>query len=112
MTEILKETAFIIGIIASATIIYGVALTLKKMIELEFKRFKGKNICQKRDEERHHLGSYILLGLEFFIAADIIRTAMDPALKELAILGSIVVIRTVLSIFLNQELKEKHNCEV
>ena len=31
---------------------------------------------------------------------------MEPTLNELAILGGIVVLRTVLSVFLNKEIKE------
>jgi len=31
---------------------------------------------------------------------------LEPTLNELAILGGIVVLRTVLSVFLNKEIKE------
>jgi len=68
-------------------------------------------VCKKRELVRHHLGSYILLGLEFLVAADIIKTVMDPTLKEVAILGAIVAIRTVLNFFLNKELTDNHNCD-
>ena len=47
-----------------------------------------------------------MLGLEFLIAADIIRTIVKPSLEELAILGSIVVIRTVINYFLGKELRQ------
>ena len=50
--------------------------------------------------------SYLLLGLEFLIASDILKTVLEPTLNELAILGGIVVLRTVLSVFLNKEIKE------
>ena len=50
--------------------------------------------------------TYILLGLEFLIASDILKTVVDPTLDELAILGGVVVVRTVLSVFLNKEIKE------
>ena len=55
---------------------------------------------------RNHLGSYLLLGLEFLIAADIIKTIQRPTLEEMAILGSIVVIRTVISYSLNREMED------
>ena len=51
-------------------------------------------------------GTYLLLGLEFLIASDILKTVLEPTLNELAILGGIVVLRTVLSVFLNKEIKE------
>ena len=55
---------------------------------------------------RADFGSYLLLGLEFLIASDILKTVVDPTLDELAILGGVVVVRTVLSVFLNKEIKE------
>jgi uncharacterized membrane protein len=44
------------------------------------------------------LGKALLLGLEFLVAADIIRTvALEPSLQNVVILGLLVVIRTFLS---------------
>jgi uncharacterized membrane protein len=54
---------------------------------------------------RHALGYYLLLGLEFLIAADIIDTLMKPSPQDLLILGAIVVIRTVISYSLKSEHK-------
>ena len=48
----------------------------------------------------------LTFGLEFLIACDILKTVVDPTLDELAILGGVVVVRTVLSVFLNKEIKE------
>ena len=48
------------------------------------------------------LGRAILLGLEFLIAGDIIRTVATS--QSVGILGSIVVIRTFLSLALNLEV--------
>ena len=51
-------------------------------------------------------GTYLLLGLEFLIASDILKTVLEPTMNELIILGGIVVVRTILSVFLNKEIKE------
>ncbi|MGH2674333.1 MAG: DUF1622 domain-containing protein [bacterium] len=52
------------------------------------------------------LGRAILLGLEFLIAGDIIRTvATSPTFRGVGILGTIVLIRTFLSITLNLEVE-------
>ena len=48
--------------------------------------------------------------LEFLIAADIIHSVFKPDLKSLTALGAIVAIRSVISFFLNKELKEGHDC--
>ena len=50
-------------------------------------------------------GRSILLGLEFLVAADIIRTvAVEPSLETVAVLGLIVLIRTFLSFSLEVEI--------
>jgi len=44
------------------------------------------------------LGKALLLGLEFLVAADIIRTvALEPNMQNVMILGLLVIIRTFLS---------------
>jgi uncharacterized membrane protein len=54
---------------------------------------------------RQHLGQTILLGLELLVAGDIVRTvAASPDLMGVAILASIVGIRTLLSFSLEVEL--------
>ncbi len=55
---------------------------------------------------RQDIGRGILLGLEFLVAADIIRTvAVTPTLEGVLVLGLIVLIRTFLSTALQVELE-------
>jgi uncharacterized membrane protein len=54
---------------------------------------------------RKNLGRVILLGLEVLIIADIIRTiVVDSTVKNVAVLGTIVLIRVVLSFSLEVEI--------
>ena len=60
------------------------------------------NIASKPEEayERYktQLGKGLLLGLEFLVAADIVRTvALDATLTNVAMLAALVVVRTFLS---------------
>lgn len=55
---------------------------------------------------RHDVGRAILLGLEFLVAGDIIRTVtVDATLQNVLVLGVIVFIRTFLSVSLQVELE-------
>lgn len=72
----------------------------------ELKRLTGNYSITNIRKLRAAFGTYLLLGLEFLIASDILKTVLEPTLNELAILGGIVVLRTVLSVFLNKEIKE------
>jgi uncharacterized membrane protein len=57
---------------------------------------------------RQSLGRAILLGLEFLVAGDIIRTvAISPTLRSVGVLGAIVVIRTFLSVALQVETEAR-----
>jgi uncharacterized membrane protein len=55
---------------------------------------------------RQRLGRGIVLGLEFLVAADILKTiTTTPSLKNIAVLAGIVLIRTFLSFAVGVELE-------
>ena len=55
---------------------------------------------------RQRVGKAILLGLEFLVAADIIRTvAVSPSFRGVGVLAVIVLVRTFLSFTLELELE-------
>jgi uncharacterized membrane protein len=58
----------------------------------------GQKKCDAYDRLRVFIGKALQLGLEFLVAADIIRTVLiEPTLQPLLALGLLIVIRTVLS---------------
>ncbi|HEY7555758.1 MAG TPA: DUF1622 domain-containing protein [Candidatus Binatia bacterium] len=93
MRDLIEAAAETIEVIAVATIVvailYGSArflLHIKQHAENAYEQYKA------------HLGRGLLLGLEFLVAADIIRTvALEPTMQNVIILGLLVVIRTFLS---------------
>jgi uncharacterized membrane protein len=50
-------------------------------------------------------GMWLLLGLEFELAADIIRSAISPSWQDIGELGAIAIIRTFLNYFLEKDLE-------
>lgn len=50
-------------------------------------------------------GVWLLLGLEFELAADIVRTAISPSWTEIGQLGAIALIRTFLNYFLERDVE-------
>ena len=57
---------------------------------------------------KQHLTKGLLLGLEFLVAADIVRTvAIDTTLVNVAVLGALVAVRTVLSWSLIVEMESR-----
>jgi uncharacterized membrane protein len=51
------------------------------------------------------LGRYVLLGLEFTLAADVVRTAISPSWDDIGKLGAVAVIRTFLNYFLERDIE-------
>lgn len=53
---------------------------------------------------RLQFGNAVILGLEFMVGADIVGSLVKPDYYNLGLLAILVVIRTILSYFLNLEL--------
>lgn len=67
---------------------------------------RTRTIADRYRTLREDLGRAILLGLEFLIAGDIIRSVVvDPTLMNVAVLGLIVLVRTFLSMTLQLEVE-------
>lgn len=65
---------------------------------------RGDTRVRGMNRERVELGRYILAGLELLIVSDIIHTALSLALGDLLFLGLLVLIRSLISFFLEREL--------
>ena len=104
----LHHASFGIGLLGVIVIVFGVLCGLARFIRAEITAARGQSVEEQRRQLRYVLGYYLLLGLEFLIAADIIDTLMKPKPQEMIVLGSIVAIRTVISYSLNSELAHEH----
>ena len=104
----LHHASFGIGVLGVLVIVFGVASGLIRFLRSEIRAASGRDVEEDRKRLRHVLGYYLLLGLEFLIAADIIDTLMKPSVQDLVVLGAIVLIRTIISYSLNAELKADH----
>ncbi|NPD24770.1 DUF1622 domain-containing protein [Corallococcus sp. AB004] len=88
-----------VGVMVVGTVV-SVALVLQDV--------RGPRKGEAYRQLRHYLGRAILLGLELLVAADIIRTvAGAPTLRQVLILGLIVLIRTFLSFTLEVEIDRR-----
>jgi len=97
-----------ISVLGALVVIWGV---LEAMIRFLRAKFWTRVPDQIRESEavRQQLGAHLLLGLEIFIAADIISSVVSPSWDKVGILAAIVAIRTVLSFFLRREVRQTSN---
>lgn len=78
--------------------------TIHATVCFVFKRQEGTESPYRT--YRKKMGRAILLGLEFLVAADIIRTVVvSPTIDHVLALGLVVLIRTFLSMSLELELE-------
>ena len=100
LVEIIERTGTVIDAIGVAVIAGGAILAV--FLTIGRARQNGGDAYEFF---RRRLGRAILLGLEFLVAADIIRTvAVTPSGESVAVLGGIVLIRTFLSFSLQLEV--------
>ena len=101
------------GVEGAAALLIGLAAlqAVIRAISAILGRTNGRG-GEVRDQIRFGLGRWLALGLEFELAADILRTAVAPTWNELGQLAAIVVLRTLLDFFLQKEIDSARRAEV
>ncbi|TWJ14514.1 putative membrane protein [Stackebrandtia albiflava] len=100
-----EETVTAVG---AAIDLAGVAVIVVGMIvaTVRFAWRGGDGMTDRYRRYRQGIGRAILLGLEFLVAGDIIRTvAITPTFQGVGVLALIVAVRTFLSFSLEVELE-------
>ncbi|HEY1981997.1 MAG TPA: DUF1622 domain-containing protein [Xanthobacteraceae bacterium] len=106
MEDLVKEISGYIALsveaVAALVIAYG---TIEALVGLgpvlsKWKNFTGRRVVWAR------FGVWLLLGLEFELAADIIRTAIAPTWTDIGQLAAIAAIRTFLNFFLETDIEK------
>ncbi len=80
--QMLNTIAIIIGITGSVIIIWGVLVTSFLFLKTELKKLINKTDMLYEAKIRYSFSSYLLLGLDFMLAADIIHTIHNPVLND------------------------------
>jgi len=97
-------TEVILNSISLLCIVAGVILSLVRGIR---ERRASSNDHPLHTYFRMIFGGWLVVALEFQLAADIVGTIVSPTSAHLIELGAIAVIRTFLNYFLGKELSEE-----
>ena len=107
MEELVRSIAetIALGIEAAAVLIvaYGSVEAFLRILAIIV---RGRGTHGERKEVWRRFGMWLLLGLEFELAADIIESVVSPTWMDIAQLGAIAVIRTFLNYFLEKDLEK------
>jgi uncharacterized membrane protein len=107
MEELLAEaSSFVAPLIEAAAVVvvaYGAVEAFGRLVMLLMKppiRYADRKSVWRR------FGSWLLIGLEFELAADIVRSIIAPTWADLGKLGAIAFIRTFLNYFLEHDIEK------
>lgn len=98
LVEVLLNAVSLLFILAGVIFSFVAATRYRK-------RFPGEHPLHTNF--RMMFGGWLVVALEFQLAADIVGTIIAPTTAHLVELGVIAVIRTFLNYFLNKELLEQ-----
>ncbi len=87
---------------ALVTVVVGAAEAFVRGVWIMF----GSDDGHKRPDAWLRFGRWLVAGLTFQLAADILETAITTGWEEVARLAAIAAIRTVLNYFLERDLNE------
>lgn len=107
MEELFKELAgyIALGVEAGAVVIIGVG-AIKALARTFNPAFSRRTPLEEKKDIWLRFATWLVLGLEFELAADIIRTAISPTWTDIGQLASIAVIRTFLNYFLEEDIEK------
>jgi uncharacterized membrane protein len=108
LKQIAAHTALAVEAIAVVLIAYGATeallVTLGHILH-------GHSISGWRKQLFVRFGVWLLLGLQFALAADIVRSVISPTWQEIGQLAAIAAIRTFLNYFLEKDLEEASHAD-
>ncbi|MEJ0041153.1 MAG: DUF1622 domain-containing protein [Rhizomicrobium sp.] len=96
-------TALGVESVAVLLIAYG---ALEAFVRAAAHVLRGTSPAGWRKELFVRFGVWLLLGLQFALAADIVRSVISPSWNDIGQLAAIALIRTFLNHFLEKDLDE------
>jgi uncharacterized membrane protein len=108
METLLREGASYVALAAEMASVACIAIGMVETLVLAaiIWRKRQMSMRQARREVWVTFAVWIILALEFALAADIVRTAIAPTWDDIGRLAAIAVIRTGLNYFLEKDLAE------
>jgi uncharacterized membrane protein len=102
LAEIVEYVAIAIEVMAILVVAFASVEAFVRILRLAF----GKASDRDRRETYVTYLRWLVGGLTFQLAADIIHTSITPTWEELGKVGAIAVIRTFLSYFVARDVRE------
>ena len=86
----------------------GIFVVTVTAVQSFYKYLKGL-VTRTPTDFKFELAQGLASGLEFKMAAEILKTVQVRNMQELLILGAVILLRALLSLLIHFEMKEEHN---
>ncbi|MBP8855284.1 MAG: DUF1622 domain-containing protein [Oscillospiraceae bacterium] len=107
----IKEfTDFILPYIISAAEFVGIFVVTVSAVQA-FWHYLKNTFLHGRHPIKFELANGLATGLEFKMAAEILKTVLIHEMSELLVLGAIIILRALLSFLIHFEIKNNHEEE-
>ena len=107
MEEIFQRMALAVAVVAESAAVLIVAFGITQSMVSSVKYvFNGRRQLGVRKQIWLSLAAWLLLALEFELAADIVRSVVTPSWTDIGRLAAIGVVRTLLNYFLEKDLEK------
>ncbi len=101
-----KLIEIVLEIVVPVLELAGIFIVAEAAIE-SFGRYLYSLFTRRPIHVKGRLAAGLLLGLEFMMTAEILKTLVVRELNDILILGGVVILRAILAIELKQEEKEE-----
>ena len=108
MEELFQQFAAAVATCVEAAAALFIAVGAAEAIYLVLRRFNPhtRSGVLRRKEIFVRFAVWLVLALEFELAADVLRTAISPTWDDVGKLAAIAAIRTVLNFFLEKDIEK------
>lgn len=96
--------SFLLWLWGTLFVFWGAAKAARRMFWTEAEPWKGPQVARLEDV-RTAFGHRLLLGLEFFIAGDIIRLLVNASMEDVVRLGLLALILVLVGFFVTREAR-------
>jgi uncharacterized membrane protein len=103
LKELAGDTALAVEVVAVGLIAYGAAESFVRVVLHVVRRGSPAGW---RKEIFVRFGIWLILGLQYALAADIVRSIIAPTWNDIGQLAAIAAIRTFLNYFLERDITE------
>lgn len=104
--EIMEWLAVAIDLTGSLIMIWAFIAAVVSVLLSYFRSGDARSRIRDMQIARCGLGMKLVFALELMIVSDLLQTIISRSVDDLVFLGGLVVIRTTIAYFLNQEIKD------